>query len=69
MPIQTQQIEQVMHKLQGLSSERITEVEDFVDLLRQRDTDRQLTGAAMAASEPVLNEIWDNLGDAEYDQL
>ena len=62
-------IEQVVHKLQTLSPERIGEVEDFIDFLRQRDGDRNLTWAAMAASESALEAIWDNPDDAEYDRL
>ncbi|WP_089723936.1 hypothetical protein [Candidatus Thiosymbion oneisti] len=62
-------IEQVIHKLQTLSPERISEVEDFIDFLSDRDSDRRLTQSAMAASEPVLNAVWDNPDDAEYDRL
>ena len=61
--------EQVVHKLQTLSQERMSEVEDFIDFLSQRDTDKQLSQAAIAASESTLKELWDNPDDAEYDQL
>jgi len=64
-----QKIEQVVHKLQTLSQERVSEVEDFIDFLSQRDSDKQLSQAAMALSESTLNAIWDNPDDAEYDQL
>lgn len=67
--MQPQNIEQVVQKLQTLSPNRIHEVEDFIDFLSQRDTDQQLTQAAMAASEPALHAIWDNSDDAEYDKL
>lgn len=67
--MQTQHIEQVVQKLQALTPKRINEVEDFIDFLSQRDNDRQLTQAAMAASEPTLNTVWDNAEDAEYDKL
>ncbi|MCP5291675.1 MAG: hypothetical protein H6938_03930 [Burkholderiales bacterium] len=49
--MQTQQIEQVLRKLQTLTSERVNEVGDFIDFLRQRDVERQLTHAAMSASK------------------
>ena len=62
-------IEQVVHKLQMLSPERISEVEDFIDFLRQRDSDRNLTRAAMAASESALEAVWNNPDDTEYDRL
>jgi hypothetical protein len=69
MQVQTQQIEQLANKLQTLSPERIMEVEDFIDFLRQRDENRQLTQLAMNASQSTLNTIWDNADDAEYDRL
>ena len=65
MQAQTQQIEQLANKLQTLSQERITEVEDFIDFLRQRDESK----LAMNASQSTLNAIWDNAVDAEYDRL
>ena len=67
--MEAQHIEQVVQKLEALAPNRIDEVEDFIDFLSQRDTDQQLTQAAMAASEPILNAIWNNDDDAEYDQL
>jgi len=67
--MQTQQIQHVMEKLQTLAPNRVDEVEDFIDFLTQRDRDRQLTQAAMSASEPTLQAIWDNADDAQYDQL
>ncbi len=65
MQPQAQQIDQVMRKLRTLSPEGIAEVENFIHLLRQRDGNRQVTHAAMAAPEPVLNAIWDNPDHAE----
>lgn len=67
--MEAQHIEQVVQKLEALAPNRIDEVEEFIDFLSQRDTDQQLTQAAMAASEPTLSEIWNNDDDAEYDQL
>lgn len=66
---QRQQIDHVARKLQTLSAERLGEVEDFIDFLNHRDSERELTRMAMAASEPVLRAVWDNLDDAEYDAL
>lgn len=68
MQSQHHAVEQLVHKLQALSPERIREVADFVDFLSQRESGRQLTEAAMAASEPTLQSIWDNADDAEYDR-
>ncbi len=62
-------IERVVHKLRTLSPERVGEVEDFIDFLRRRDSDRNLTRTAMAASESALEAIWSNPDDAEYDRL
>ena len=64
--MQAQHIEQVIRKLQALAPNRLHELEDFIDFLSHRDSDRQLTQAAMAVSEPAL---WDNADDAEYDKL
>ena len=62
-------IQQVLQKLQSLSPQRIAEVEDFIDFLKLRDEDRQLTQAAQASSERSFDRIWNNTDDAEYDQL
>ena len=67
--MQAQYIEQVMQKLRALVPKRLHEVEDFINFLSQRDSDRQLTQAAMAVSEPALRALWDNADDAEYDKL
>ncbi|NOX77154.1 MAG: DUF2281 domain-containing protein [Gammaproteobacteria bacterium] len=60
---------ELIDKLEALPSERVTEVEDFVDFLKQRDSDRQLTRAAAKAAEPSLKKVWDNSDDAVYDTL
>ena len=62
-------MDQVVDKSRPVSLERAGEVEDSVDFLSQRDDDRRLSRAAMMISQPVLNAIWDNPDDAEYDQL
>jgi hypothetical protein len=59
----------LIEKIRTLPAERRAEVEDFIDFLRQRDTERQLTRAAMALSTPTLEAIWDNPEDADYDRL
>lgn len=67
--MQPQQISTVVEKLQRLPPERISEVEDFIDFLSSRDSDRGLVQAAQAVSEPALSAIWDNGDDAAYDRL
>ena len=62
-------IDDVTHKLRALSPERVAEVEDFIDFIKIRDENQSLTRAAMRASEPVLEKLWNNPDDAEYDKL
>lgn len=62
----------LLEKIQSLPPDRMAEVEDFVDFLRERDrrgSDRALTRMGMAATQPLLEAIWDNPDDAEYDRL
>lgn len=59
----------LIEKIDALSPERVEEVEDFVDFLRQKDQDRQLTRAATKIAEPSLKKVWDNPDDAVYDAL
>ncbi len=61
--------EQLVEKISRLPPERVAEVDDFVDFLAQRDTDRQVTAAATRVSEPAFAKVWDNPDDADYDQL
>jgi hypothetical protein len=67
--MQPSQIELLMQKLQSLRPDRIAEVEDFIDFLKSRDEERFSARAALKATEPVLERVWDNADDAEYDQL
>ena len=60
---------ELIEKIRQLSPERVAEVEDFVDFLRQRDDGSRLTDAASRLSEPTFAKIWDNPDDADYDQL
>lgn len=69
MATERNHIRELVDKLEALPPERIAEVEDFIDFLKQRDTDRQLTRAAAKASEPAFAKVWDNPDDAVYDQL
>ncbi|MCP3963885.1 MAG: DUF2281 domain-containing protein [bacterium] len=64
MPDQT-----LLDKIRSLPAEKMAEVEDFVDFLRQRDDDRRLTRAATELSEDAFRRVWDNDEDAAYDQL
>jgi len=69
MATERNHIRELIDKLKALPPERIAEVEDFIDFLKSRDTDRQLTRAAAKASEPAFAKVWDNPDDAVYDAL
>ena len=62
------QTETLIEKIKGLPPERISEVEDFVDFIAQRD-DRRLVQAATKMSEDSFRQVWDNEEDAAYDRL
>jgi uncharacterized protein DUF2281 len=59
----------LLEKLKTLPPERVAEVEDFVDFLRTRDAEQNLTRAAARTAEPAFSKVWDNDADAAYDQL
>jgi hypothetical protein len=65
----SQNVQAILEKLKQLPPERVAEVEDFVDFLRTRGAEHQLTRAATKAAEPVFTKVWDNPDDAAYDQL
>jgi hypothetical protein len=60
--------EELIEKISSLPPERITEVEDFVDFITQRD-ERRLVQAAAKLSEDAFHQVWDNEEDSAYDQL
>ncbi|NOR43391.1 MAG: toxin-antitoxin system, antitoxin component, Xre family protein [Gammaproteobacteria bacterium] len=62
-------IKTLIDKLETLPQERLDEVEDFVDFLKQRGRDRQLTRAATQVAEQSFANVWDNSDDSIYDQL
>ena len=59
----------LISKIRTLSSEKLHEVEDFIDLLRQYGQDRQLRQGAAKLSENAFQQVWDNSEDSEYDRL
>jgi len=61
--------EELVAKIRRLAPERVAEVEDFVDFLRQRDEERGLTQAASQLSEAAFARVWENPDDADYDRL
>jgi hypothetical protein len=56
-------------RIQTLSAEQIAEVEDFIDFLRFRAQEREITRAAAAVSEPAFQTVWSNPEDDIYDAL
>ena len=59
----------LIEKIQALPVERIAEIEDFVDFIREREQERALTRASAAASAPAFTAVWNNPEDDAYDAL
>lgn len=60
---------QLIEKILQLPPTRQAEVVDFVDFLRSRETDRELTQAASQTATASFSAVWDNDSDAAYDKL
>jgi hypothetical protein len=67
--VEDYQANTLVEKIRSLPPERVAEVEDFVDFLRQRDKNRNLVEAATRLSEEAFAAVWDNPDDADYDRL
>ena len=59
----------LMEKIESLPAERIAEIEDFVDFIREREQERSIVRAAGSASAPAFAAVWDNPEDDVYDAL
>jgi hypothetical protein len=59
----------LIEKIEALPDDRIAEIEDFVDFIRQREEERALRRAFASAGEPALAKVWDNSEDSVYDAL
>ncbi len=59
--------EELLEKIRSLPPDKLSEVEDFVDFLRQRD--RGLARGATKLSEDAFRRVWDNPDDADYDRV
>ena len=57
----------LMEKIRALPAERLDEIEDFVDFIASRSTDRALVRAARTASAKAFAKVWDNPEDDVYD--
>lgn len=60
---------QLIEKILRLPPTRLAEVVDFVDFLRSRETDRELTLSAAQTAVASFAAVWDNDSDAVYDKL
>ncbi len=69
MSIPNRSHEELVEKLRSLPADKVAEVEDFVDFLRQRDADRHLAASITELSEGAFRRVWDNPDDADYDRL
>jgi hypothetical protein len=59
----------LMEKIRQLPPQGVAEVEDFVEFLRLRSTERALVQAAAQTAAPSFAAVWDNDDDAAYDSL
>ncbi len=59
----------LLDKIRTLPDDKIAEVADFVEFLKLKTEDQQLTRATTALSEHAFAKVWDNDADAEYDKL
>jgi hypothetical protein len=69
MPTPNRSEEELIEKIKSLPPDKLSEVEDFVDFLRQRGDDRRLARAVTRLSEDAFRKAWDNPDDADYDRL
>jgi len=69
MPTPNRAEEELIEKIKNLPPDKLLEVEDFVDFLRQRGDDRNLARAVATLSEDAFRKVWDNPDDADYDRL
>ena len=69
MPTAKRAEEELIEKIKNLPPDKLLEVEDFVDFLRQRGDDRNLARAVTRLSEDAFRKAWDNPDDADYDRL
>jgi hypothetical protein len=56
-------------KIRDLPKERLDELEDFIDFLRSRASNRQLVRAAAKLGEASFARAWSDGDDAAYDAL
>jgi len=62
-------VQQVIKKLEHLPADRLSEVEDFIDFLSQRDREHHMRKDFARGAEASFHKVWDNDDDAAYDKL
>jgi len=65
----TSYTDDLLEKIRALPADKIAEVADFVEFLRQRVEEQQLSASITKLSEQAFSDIWDNPDDAAYDSL
>lgn len=61
--------ETLVAKIVALPVDRIAEVEDFVDFLAQRESERAESRGMSAVSNAAFAAVWSNPADDAYDVL
>ena len=69
MAKQSLQEQRLIEKIRTLPPEKVAEVEDFVEFLRQRGEDHLLIQSAAKLSEDAFRRVWENPEYDVYDQL
>ncbi len=69
MPTPNRSEDELIEKIKSLPPDKLSEVEDFVDFLRQRGEDRSLARGVTRLSEDAFRKVWDHPDDADYDRL
>lgn len=59
----------LFEKISALPSERLAEIEDFVDFISARERDLALSRAASRASAPAFAAVWSDPENDVYDAL
>ena len=64
-----QNTQELFNKICRLPPEKVAVVRDFVEFIGQRNESASLVKAASKLSEKSFQQVWNNLEDAEYDNL
>jgi len=63
------QIQHIVERLEHLSLERQAEIGDFKEPLHQRDQEQHLRKYFAQATNATFAKVWNNDGDAVYNEL